>query len=236
VAALPLSLANLARAQQGSGEGVIEHLHEYWEKVLARLDSAAKSAGDEYHKLKDKAAQASGPSREKLAEEMETLSKKWAIAREKLATSLELHMNSLGDELKSLEEKAAAATGAEREKMGPRLEKLRDRWNAARTKLEATLSANLKSSREEIDHLKEHGSQLVGDAKVKVGPRMERLKVEINKNREKLAEFFESDLKRTKEDIAKLGAASTDAAKAAKEKLSRRYRELQAKIQDLAKD
>jgi uncharacterized protein YicC (UPF0701 family) len=235
-AALPLGLANLARAQQGSGEGLVEHLQEYWEKVLARLDAAAKSTGDEYHKLKDKAARSTGSAREKLAEEMETLSKKWAIAREKLATSVELHMHSLGDELKSLEEKAAAATNAEREKMHPRLEKLRGQWTAARAKLETTLSANVTSSREEIEHLKQHGSELAGDAKAKLGSRMERLKAEFNKNREKLADYLESDLKKTKEDMDKLGAASTDAAKAAKEKLSKKYRELQAKIQELAKD
>ena len=48
---------------------------------------------------------------------MEHLSKKWAIAREKLATSIELRMNSLHEELHELEEKADKTTGPGREKM-----------------------------------------------------------------------------------------------------------------------
>ena len=118
------------------------------------------------------------PAREKLSAEMEVLSKKWAIAREKLATTVELQMNSLGEEFKELEEKADKATGPTREQMDAEMKKLHEEWTAAREKMESTLSSNLKSSREEIEHLKEHVSDATADAKAKLGPRMERLKAE----------------------------------------------------------
>ena len=159
------------------------------------------------------------PGREKLSAEMEVLSKKWAIAREKLATTVELQMNSLGEEFKTLEEKADKASGPAREKMHAEMKKLHEEWTAAREKMEGTLSSNLKSSREEIEHLKEHVSDATEDAKAKLGPRMERLKAEYHKNREKLVAYLEADLKQTEEDMAKLRDATSNAAKAAKEKL-----------------
>ncbi len=109
-------------AQEATEKKTIgEHLKEYWDKLVAKMESSARAAGDEYHKAKEEAARASGPAREKLAAHMESLSKKWAIAREKLATTTELRMHSLGEELKVLEDKADKASGPAREKMARRL-------------------------------------------------------------------------------------------------------------------
>jgi polyhydroxyalkanoate synthesis regulator phasin len=223
-------------AQEPTEKTFSKRLSEYWDKVVAKMESSAKTARDEYHKLKDEAAKASGPAREKMAAEMEDFSKKWAVAREKFATTLELRMNSLGEEFKELEEKAAKASGPAREKMAAEMEKLHEEWIAARAKTEATLSSNLKSSREEIEHLKAHASSVAEDAKAKLGPRMERLKAEFHKNREKLAAYLEADLKQTQEDMDKLSRATSNTARLAKERLSKKYHELKAKIEELAKD
>jgi uncharacterized protein YicC (UPF0701 family) len=220
-------------AQDAADETVGERLKEYWAKVIAKMESHAKAAGDEYHKVKDEAAKASGPAREKLAAEMDILSRKWAIAREKLATTVELRMHSLGEDYKALEEKAEKATGPAREKMAARMEKLHHEWSAARVKMEDTLSANLKSSHDEIEHLKEHVSSSTENAKAKLGPRMERLKAEFHKDREKLAEYLEADLKQTKEDMEKLGEATSTAAGHAKETLSKKFHELRARLEAL---
>ena len=84
------------------------------------------------------------------------------------------------------------------------MKKLHEEWTAAREKMEGTLSSNLKSSREEIEHLKEHVADATEDAKAKLGPRMERLKAEYHKNRDKLVAYLEADLKQTEEDMEKL--------------------------------
>jgi len=223
-------------AQETAEKTVGERLNDYWEKMIAKMESGAKAAGDEYYKLKDEAAKASGPVRAKMAAEMEVLSKKWAVAREKLATTVELRMHSLGDEYKTLEEKANKATGPARAKTTAELEKLHQEWSAARAKMEATLSSNLKSSREEIEHLKEHISRASEDAKAKLGPPLERLKAEFHKNRERLAEYLEADAKQTREDMEKLGEATSNTAKLAKEKLLKKYHELAVKIEELARD
>ena len=76
--------------------------------------------------------------------------------------------------------------------------------------MEATLSANLHSSREEIEHLKEHASNSAQEAKAKLAPRMERLKAEFHKNRDKLSAYLEADLKHTKDDMEKLGEATSN--------------------------
>ncbi len=237
VAMVALGAAPRAFAQDSPEQkSVSEHLKEYWDKLIAKMESGARAAGDEYHKVKEEAARASGPAREKLAAQMETLSKKWAIAREKLATSAELRMHSLGEEVKALEEKAGKATGPAREKTAAELKKLHEQWNAARAKMEATLSSNLNSSRDEIEHLKEHVSSASEDAKAKLRPRMERLKAEFHKNHEKLNAYLEADLKQTKEDMEKLRGATSDAARRSHETLSRKYHELTAKIEQLAKE
>jgi uncharacterized protein YicC (UPF0701 family) len=225
-----------AGAQDAQDKTAGERIKEEWQKLIAKAESGAKSAGDEYHKLRDQAARASGPAREKMADEMEALGKKWAAAREKLVASTERHMNALGAEYKTLEEKAGKASGSAREKMATQMEKLHDEWLAARAKMEATLSANLKSSREEIEHLKEHAAASAEEAKAKLEPRMERLKTEFHKNRDKLAAYLESDLKQTKEDMEKLGKTTSDAARSAKEKLSKKYHELETKIEELSKE
>jgi hypothetical protein len=215
---------------------VSEHIKEYWDKLLAKMESGAKAAGDEYHKVREEAAKASGPAREKMAAEMEALSRKWAIAREKLATSVELHMHSLGDEIKTLEEKADKSSGPAREKMAAEMHKLHEHWTAARAKMEATLSSNLKSSRDEIEHLKEHLASASEDAKAKLRPRMERLKAEVHKNHEKLMAYLEAELKQTKEDMEKLREGTSETAKHAKEVLSKKYHELTEKIAELRKE
>jgi uncharacterized protein YicC (UPF0701 family) len=231
-----LGVTATVAGQETADRTVRQRLKEYWEKLIAKAESSAKAAGDEYHKLKDEAARASGPARATLAAELEALGKKWARAREKLAHSVELHMNSLGDEVKELEEKAHKATGPARAKMAAELEKLHEEWGAARAKMEATLTANMKSSREEIAHLKEHISGATKDAKAKLGPRMERLKHEFHKDREKLVDYLEADLKQTEEDMKKLGGATSDAAKRAMEKLSKKAHELKEKIEHLHKE
>jgi polyhydroxyalkanoate synthesis regulator phasin len=229
-------LATHVVAQEPAAKSVGERIKESWEKLIAKMEASAKAAGDEYHKLKDEAAKESGPARAKLAAEMEHISKKWAIAREKLATSIELRMNSLHDEIHELEEKTDKATGPTRAKMTAEMHKLHEEWTAARAKMEATLSANLKSSREEIEHLKEHASTAASDAKAKVAPRLERLKAEFHKDRDKLSAYLESDLEQTKADMKKLGEATTSAAASAKEKLMKKYHELTAKHEELAKE
>jgi uncharacterized protein YicC (UPF0701 family) len=164
------------------------------------------------------------------------LSKKWARAREKLAHSVESRMNSLGEEVKVLEEKTGKATGSAREKLAVEREKLHEEWQAARAKMEATLSANLNSSRDEIEHLKEHLSGANENAKAKLRPRMERLKAEFHKDREKLADYLETDLKQTEEDLEKLREATSDAAHRAKETLSKKAHNIKEKIEKLHKE
>jgi uncharacterized protein YicC (UPF0701 family) len=236
-----LALASLgatapAMAQEPEGKTVREHIKEYWDKLVAKMESGSRATGEQYHKLKDEAARASGPAREKLSAEMEVLSKKWAIAREKLATTVELQMNTLGEEVKTLEEKADKASGPTRERMHAEMKKLHEEWTVAREKMEGTLSSNVKSSREEIDHLKEHAAAATESARAKLAPRMERLKAEYQKNREKLSAYLEADLKQTREDMEKLRTATSNAAGAAGEKLSTRYHELKAKLDHLLKD
>ena len=92
------------------------------------------------------------------------------------------------------------------------MHKLHEEWTAARAKMEATLSSNLNSSREEIEHLKEHASTAASDAKAKLAPRMERLKAEFHKNRDKLSAYLESDLEHTKADMEKLREATSNNA------------------------
>lgn len=217
-----------------TGEKTIrERIKEYWSKAIAKTEAGARAAGEDYHKLREKAAEASGPAREKLNAEMEKLSRKWAHAREKLATTVELHMNALHEEYKALEEKAKKQSGPTRDKMNAELHKLHEEWTAARAKMEDTLSANLKSSREEFDHMKEHAKGAAEDARAKLQPHLARLKSEIHKDREKLTEYLEADLKRTKEDMEKLEHATSEAARNAFEKLSAKAHELRDKLTKL---
>jgi ElaB/YqjD/DUF883 family membrane-anchored ribosome-binding protein len=222
--------------QEAAEQTVGERLKEYWHRTIARMESSARAAGDEYHKVKDEAASASGPAREKLVERMEGLSRKWAIAREKLATSVELHMHSLGEEYASLEGKARTSTGSAREKIDAEMEKLHEDWLGARAKMEATLSSNLKSSHEEIEHLKEHLSGASEGARAKLGPRMERLKAEFHKDREKLGEYLEADLKRTRDEMEKIGQGTSNNARRAREKLSKKFQELRAKLEEFHRE
>ncbi len=236
LATISLGATATAPGQEADEKKVGERVKEFWGKMVAKMEAGSKSAGDEYHKLKDEAASASGPAREKLAAEMEVASRKWAAAREKLATSVELRMHAIGEEYKALEEKAGKASGPARAKMADELDKLGVEWHEARAKMEATLSSNLKWSREEIKHLEEHFSSSTKDARAKLAPHLDRLKAEFHRDREKLGEYLEADLKQTKEDMEKLGEATSQAASRAKEKLSVKYRELHAKIEALAEE
>jgi hypothetical protein len=213
-----------------------ERAKEYWEKAVAGMESGAKSAGDEYHKLKAEAAEATGPAREKIAEKMEAASKKWAAAREKLTASLERHAHSVHDEIKALEEKADKASGPAREKLVAEKEKLHEHWVAAREKMSAAYSSNMKSARDEYAHLKEHAAKTSEETRAKLAPRMEHLKAEWAKDREKLSTYLKDDLKRTEEDMHKLGDATSEAARAAKEKLTKKYHELRGKTDALASE
>jgi ElaB/YqjD/DUF883 family membrane-anchored ribosome-binding protein len=233
VAGLAVGIPTSASAQEKTFS---ERAKEYWEKVVSGLESGAKSAGDEYHKLKAEAATATGPAREKLAAEMEVLGKKWAAAREKLATSLEHHAHEVHDEIKALQEKAAKASGPAREKLAAEEEKLREHWHAAREKVSAALSSNMKAAGDEYAHLKGEAGKASEEAKAKLRPRMDRLKAEWSKDREKLSAYLKEDLKRTEEDLHKIGDASSEAARAAKEKLTRKLHDLRGKADSLAED
>ncbi|MHB1556846.1 MAG: hypothetical protein ACYC61_05110 [Isosphaeraceae bacterium] len=222
-----------ALAQESEPKTFRERIGEYWHRTVNRMESGARAAGDEYLKVKDEAARASGPAREKLVEKMAVLSRKWAIAREKLATSVELHAHSLGEEYAAIEEKARKSTGSAREKLAAEKEKLHDEWLAARAKLEATLSSNMKSSHDEIDHLKEHLAGASESARAKLGPHLAQLRTEFHKDREKLTEYLEADMKRTRDEMEKLGETTSNTAREAREKLSAKYQELRARLQDL---
>jgi hypothetical protein len=228
--------AQVEGQEEAADRTVRQRIKEYWERLIAKTEAGARAAGDEYHKLKDEAAKASGPAREKMAAEMDVLSRKWARAREKLAHSTESRMHWLGEEVKVLEEKAGKATGSARAKLAAEREKLHEEWQGARAKLEATLSANLKSSRDEIESLKEHLSGATENTKAKLRPRMERLKAEFHKDREKLAEYLEADPKRTEEDLEKLRGATSGAAHRAKEALSKKAHDIKEKIEQLHKE
>jgi uncharacterized protein YicC (UPF0701 family) len=223
-------------AQEPAGKTAAEHIKEYWEKLIAGLESAARATGEEYHKLKDEAARASGPAREKMAAKMEALSKKWAAARARLAAGLETRMHSLGEEAAALEEKAARSSGPAREKMAAELEKLHGQWNAARAKMEAALSSNLKSSREEFEAFKKHAADAGEEARVKLRPHIDHLKAEYRKDRDKLIAYLEADLEKTKEDMEKLRSATSKAAHEAREKLMKKSHELAARIKELTED
>lgn len=233
VAGLALGSSASAPAQEKTFS---ERAREYWERVVAGLESGAKSAGDEYHKLKSEAATATGPARARMAAEMEAAGKKWAAAREKLAASLERHAHEVHDEIKALEEKASKASGPAREKMSAEAETLRKHWNAAREKVGAAFSANMKAAGDEYAHLKDEAGKATDDAKAKLKPRMERLKGEWSANREKLSAYLKEDLKRTEEDLRKLKDATTETAESAKEKLTKKIHELRGKSDELARE
>ncbi len=65
---------------------------------------------------------------------------------------------------------------------------------------------------------------------------MERLRAEFHKDREKLVEYLEADLKQTEEDLAKLRGATSDAAHRAMETLSKKAHDLKEKIETLHKE
>jgi hypothetical protein len=213
-----------------------ERAKEYRDKIVASMEATAKAAGDEYSKLKSEASKAAGPAREKLATEMEALSKKWSEAREKLAGSLDTHTHSLGDDLKKLEEKAAKATGSAREQTTGEIEKLRGEWHVAREKLSAAFSTNMKAARDEFTHLKEQSGNTSADVKGRLAARMDALKAEWRANREKLAAHLDADLKRTKEEMDKLGAETSSAAKLARDTLAKKYQDLRAQSNELARE
>jgi hypothetical protein len=213
-----------------------ERAKEYRDKIVASMESTAKAAGDEFSKLKSESTEATGPAREKLAAKMETASKKWAAAREKLATSLDAHMRSVRDQLKTLEEKAPKTTGSAREQTSAEIEKLRGEWHVAREKMSAALSSNMKAAREEFAHLKDQSANGSGDAKAKVASRMEKLKAEWSKNREKLSAHLDAELKQTKAEMEKLRDETSKTAKLAKETLMKKYHDLRARHDDLAKE
>jgi hypothetical protein len=223
-------------AQDPSDKTFLERAKEYWSKVVSGMESTAKTAGDEYGKLKSEAAKATGPARAKLHAEMEAQGKKWAAAREKLVASIETHSQSVGDEIKKLEAKSANASGSAREKLHAESEKLHEELGIAREKLHAALAANMKGIREEYKHLKEQASDTSSDVKSKLEPRMEKLRADWAKNHDKLAEALKAEMKRIKDHIDHLGEATSSAAQTAKDKLLKKLHELQSKIDELARE
>jgi hypothetical protein len=234
VAGLGLILALAGARAQEPERTFSERVKEYWEKAIAAMESGAKSAGDEYHKLKAEAATATGPARAKLAEEMEVASRKWSAAREKLSASLERHAHEVHDEIQALEQKAATASGPAREKLSAEAETLRKHWNSAREKVGAAFSTNMKAAKDEYAHLRDEASKATEETRAKLRPRMARIKAEWSANREKLTAYLKEDLRRTEEDLHKLGDATSEAARAAKEKLTRKLHELRGKSDALA--
>jgi hypothetical protein len=232
-AGLALACTTPAAAQEKT---FTERAKEYWEKVLTALESGAKSAGDEYHKLKAEAATASGPAREKLAKEMEVAREKWAAAREKLTASLEHHAHAANEELKALEAKASTASGSAREKWDAEAEVLRKHWEKAREKVSTAFSSNMKAAGDEYAHLRDEATKATEDAKTKLRPQMEKLKAEWATNRDKLIAFLKEDLRRTEEDLHKIGESTSEAAKALKEKLTRKLHELREKYDSLTNE
>lgn len=225
-----------AVAQAPAEKTLKERAKESWARLTAGLESAAKSAGDEYNKLSAEAAKATGPARERLAAQMDELSQKWAVARAKLSDGFERQAASLSDEIKRLKVKAVRATGPAREKIHEEMAQLGEDWAAAREKLAASWSSNMKAVSEEYAHLKGHASQATAEAKAKLAPKMAKLRTEWETNREKLAAYLEEDMRKTKEDMAKLGAATSDAAARAKAALVKKYEDLTRRRQALEND
>ena len=94
----------------------------------------------------------------------------------------------------------------------------------------------MKAAGVEFAHLKEQSANASTGAKARLAPRMEKLKAEWSKNREKLAAHLEADLKETKEEMEKLGEETSNTAKIAKEKLIKKYHDLRAQSDELAKE
>lgn len=233
VAGLALGGPALARAQERE-RTFSERARDYWERVVAGLESGARSAGDEYHKLKAEAATATGPAREAMAAKMEAAGRKWAAAREKLAASLDRHAREVHDEIKSLEAKAATASGPARERMAAEAESLRKHWHAAREKVAAAFSSNMKAAGDEYAHLKEEAGRASEETKARLRPRMDRLRDEWSANRDKLSAHLKEDLKRTEDELHRLGDATSEAAGSAREGLTRKLREIRGKADTLA--
>lgn len=223
-------------AQEPASKTVGEHIKEYWDKLISKSESAAKASGEEYHKLKERAAKASGPARAKLAAEMEALGKKWSETQARLAAGIELRMHTLSEEIATLEEKAKEASGPSRAKMDAEVAKLRSEWEVARRKMGATLDSGLKASQEQFRHLQEQAAGATTEARAALKPRMERLAAEWRKDRERLTAFLEADLERTKVEMKKLGAETSAAAHRAREAMERKSHELTAKIKELTKE
>ena len=115
------------------------------------------------------------------------------------------------------------------------MEKLRGEWTIAREKIRGSLTANMKATREEFAHLKEQSASASADARARLTPRMDQLKAEWTRNREKLAAHLEADLKQTKEELDKLGAATSNTAKVARDKLLKKYHDDHALSDELAR-
>ncbi len=238
IAAMVIAVPGLPTllAQEPASKTVGEHIKEYWDKLISKSESATKASAEEYHKLKERAAKASGPARAKLAAEMETLGKKWSETRARLAAGIELRMHTLSEEITALEEKAKEASGPSRAKMDAEMAKLRSEWEIARQKMGATLDSGLKASREQFRQLQEQAAGATTEARAALKPRMERLAAEWRKDRERLAALFEADLERTKVEMKKLGAQTSAAAHRAREAMERKSHELAAKIKELTNE
>lgn len=226
----------LAGAQEPAPKTVGAHIKEYWDRLITKTESAAKASGEEYHRLKERAARASGPARAKLTAEMEALGKKWAEARARLAAGIDLRMQTLSEEIAALEKKAKESSGPSRARMNAELAKLRSEWEVARRKMGATLDSGLKASREQFRHLQEQAAGATSEARAALKPRMDRLAAEWRKDRDRLAALLETDLERTREELKKLGAETSDAAHRAREAMERKSRELAAKIKELTSE
>lgn len=223
-------------AQEEPTKTFVERAREYRDKIITHLESTSKAAAEEYGTVRAKIGEATGASREKLAARMEALGKKWAAAREKLTASLDAHARSVGEEIKRLEAKAAEASGTARDRSAVEIDRLRTEWTVTREKLNAALSSNMKAARDEFAHLKERSATASAEAKARLAPRMESLRAEWSRNREKLAAHLDHDLKQTKEAMDKLGEQTSSKAKLAREKLAKKYQELRGRSDELAKE
>jgi hypothetical protein len=138
--------------------------------------------------------------------------------------------------LEALEAKAATASGSAREKWDAEAEVLRKHWEKAREKVSTAFSSNMKAAGDEYAHLRDEAAKATEAAKVKLGPQMEKLKAEWATNRDKLIAFLKEDLRRTEEDLHKIGESTSEAAKGLKEKLTRKLHELREKYDSLTNE
>ena len=70
-------------AQEKSEQTFAERARAYRDKIVASMESTAKAAGDEYHKLRSEATKATGSAREKMSAALDLRAQSDELAKEK---------------------------------------------------------------------------------------------------------------------------------------------------------